>query len=180
MTSSSPVIIRPPVAGDCGAINTAIRRSRALHGRWVAAKTRTPREFRQYLKRFSAGEHYAFLVIHRASGGIVGVFNLNNVVRASFQSAALGYYAFAPYAGQGLMRAGLRLVLKQAFGKLKLHRVEANIQPGNKSSIALVRQCGFVCEGFSRRMLKVRGRWRDHERWALLVEDFLKSHPPYE
>ncbi len=70
------------------------------------------------------------------------------------------------------MRQGMLLVLRYAFEKLKLHRLEANIQPENRASIALVQTCGFVCEGTSRRLLKVRGRWRDHERWALLSEDF--------
>ena len=102
---------------------------------------------------------------------MVGVINLNDVIRGTFQSASLGYYAFAPYAGQGLMRLAMLLVLRRAFGKLKLHRVEANIQPGNRASIALVRKCGFVREGLSRRLLKVRGRWQDHERWALLSDD---------
>ena len=111
-------------------------------------------------------------MIDRRSGGLVGVININDVIRGAFQSASLGYYAFTPYAGQGLMYEGMLLVLKHAFGKLKLHRVEANIQPGNRSSIALVKKCGFVKEGFSRRMLKVCGRWRDHERWALLADDF--------
>src|SRR4030095_9518042 len=105
-----------------------------------------------------------FLVIHRGSGGIVGVININDVIRGAFQSASLGYYAFTLYAGQGLMSEGMLLVLRRAFGKLKLHRLEANIQPANRSSIALVRKCGFVREGLSRRLLKVRGRWRDHER----------------
>jgi ribosomal-protein-alanine N-acetyltransferase len=128
--------------------------------------------FKNYLKRSARGLNYGFLVIHRETGDIVGVINLNNVVRGWFQSAALGYYAFEPHAGKGLMREGLMLVLKEAFLKLKLHRVEANIQPENKASIALVKRCGFVKEGFSRRFLKVCGRWKDHERWAMLVEDF--------
>jgi ribosomal-protein-alanine N-acetyltransferase len=115
-------------------------------------------------------------VIHRPSGGIAGVININNVIRGAFQSASLGYYAFSPFAGQGLMEQGMLLVLKHAFGKLNLHRLEANIQPANRASIALVQKCGFVREGFSRRLLKVRGRWRDHERWALLSEDFRR--PP--
>jgi RimJ/RimL family protein N-acetyltransferase len=82
------------------------------------------------------------------------------------------YYAFAPYAGQGLMHQGMRLVLKHAFGKLKLHRHEANIQPTNRVFLALVQKCGFNREGLSPRFLKVRDRWKDHERWALLSEDF--------
>jgi ribosomal-protein-alanine N-acetyltransferase len=89
-------------------------------------------------------------------------------VLGGFQSAYLGYYAFEPFAGRGLMRMGFELVLTTAFRKLKLHRLEANIQPQNKASIALVRSCGFSREGYSPRYLKIGGRWRDHERWAIL------------
>jgi len=149
-----------------------VRRSRSLHRSWVAPKARTRKEFLTYLKRFSSDRNFGFLVIERNSRAIAGVININEVIRGAFQCGALGYYAFSPYAGNGLMREGMLLVLKYAFQKLKLHRVEANIQPRNRASIALVQKCGFVREGLSRRMLKVCGQWRDHERWALLVEDF--------
>ncbi len=70
------------------------------------------------------------------------------------------------------MTEGLELVLREAFTTLKLHRIEANIQPGNAPSIALVARCGFVKEGFSERYLKVGGRWADHERWAIRSEQW--------
>jgi len=171
-TPKGRVTIRPLVAGDCAAFIAAARRSRALHRSWVAPKAKTRKEFVSYLKRFSSGRNFGFLVIDRNSRGIAGVININEVIRGAFQNGSLGYYAFSPYAGKGLMREGMLLVLKYAFGKLKLHRVEANIQPSNRASIDLVRKCGFVCEGLSRRMLKVCGRWKDHERWALLADDF--------
>jgi ribosomal-protein-alanine N-acetyltransferase len=150
--------------------------SRPLHRRWINPKAATRKTFDGYLKRFASGENYSFVVIHRETGDLAGVINLNNVVRGNFQCAALGYYAFKPYAGKGLMREGLLLVLEQAFRKLKLHRLEANIQSENKASIALAKKCGFVREGFSRRFVKVCGRWKDHERWAILAEDFLKKN----
>ena len=105
-------------------------------------------------------------------GELAGVVNVNEIVRYSFQSAYLGYYAFTPHAACGFMREGLQLVIERAFDELRLHRLEANIQPANVRSIALVRSLGFRNEGLSRRYLKISGRWRDHERWALLVDDW--------
>ena len=102
----------------------------------------------------------------------MGVINVNEIVRGHFRSAYLGYYAFVSLAGRGYMSEGLALALRWAFGELRLHRVEANIQPANEASRALVRRLGFRREGFSRRYLKITGRWRDHERWALLAEDW--------
>ena len=94
------------------------------------------------------------------------------ITRGSLQSAYLGYAVGSPFAHQGFMRDGIELVLREAFLTLRLHRIEANIQPGNNASIALARGAGFSCEGSSPRYLKIGGRWRDHERWAILAEDW--------
>ncbi|MDR3460438.1 MAG: GNAT family protein [Verrucomicrobiae bacterium] len=172
--NNSRVIIRPSEAGDCEAFLTAVRRSRAVHGSWINRKAKTPAEYQKYLEKCEKGANHFYCVFHRETGGLVGVINLNNPVLGVLCSASVGYYAFAPYAGQGLMGEGLQLVLRQAFTKHKLHRVEADIQPKNRASLALAKKCGFVKEGFSRRFAKIRGRWRDHERWAILAEDFRK------
>jgi len=74
-------------------------------------------------------------------------------------------------AGRGLMTEAVRQTLAHAFTEIGLHRVEANIQPENLRSIALVRRLGFRLEGFSPRYLRIGGQWRDHERWALLCDD---------
>jgi ribosomal-protein-alanine N-acetyltransferase len=111
----------------------------------------------------------AFLVCRRDTGAIAGVVNITNIVLGLFRSGYLGYYAFAGHERQGFMREGLKLVVRHAFTSMKLHRLEANIQPGNVASIALVRSCGFSKEGYTPSYLKIGGRWRDHERWAKLA-----------
>ncbi len=112
------------------------------------------------------------LVCRLVDGAIVGVFKLSQIFRRGFQSAYLGFYAGAPYAGRGYMGEGMQLLLRHVFRTLKLHRVEANVQPGNARSIALIKRSGFRREGISPRYLKIAGRWRDHERWAITVEDW--------
>jgi ribosomal-protein-alanine N-acetyltransferase len=126
----------------------------------------------QYMQKTRTERYQGFFLRDRDSGSIAGVFELSEITRGILQSAYLGFYAMAPHAGSGYMREGMQVVLRHVFRDLKLHRVEANIQPGNKRSIALVKRCGFRKEGYSPRYLKIGGRWRDHQRWALLAEDY--------
>jgi ribosomal-protein-alanine N-acetyltransferase len=148
-------LIRAPGAADREAFIAAVRVSRSLHGRWVQRP-----------------ENAGFLVVDRADGGLVGFVNVNEIVLGAFASGYLGYAAFAGKAGRGLMRDGLAQVIGAAFGRMGLHRLEANIQPSNLPSIALITRLGFRHEGFSPRYLQVAGAWRDHERFALTTEDW--------
>jgi len=160
--------IRPPTAHDQSAFLAGVRGSRGLHRPWTAPPS-TPASFRAYLARMREPGNHAFFIFIRSDDQLVGVVNITNVIRGVFRSGYLGYYAFAGFQRRGLMREGLSAVVRHAFGKLKLHRLEANIQPGNTASIALVRSCGFSREGYSPRYLKIGGRWRDHERWAIVA-----------
>lgn len=148
----------------------AVARSRDLHRHWVSPP-RTPRAFDENLKRFESPRHVGYWVLTER-GELAGAINVNEIVRGIFRSGYLGYYALVPHDGRGYMAAGLRQVLREAFGKLRLHRLEANIQPDNERSRRLVQRLGFRLEGLSPRYLKIAGRWRDHERWATTAEEW--------
>jgi ribosomal-protein-alanine N-acetyltransferase len=165
------VIVRPPAREDQAEFLKAVRRSRKLHRPWVAPPD-TSEAFRRFLARGREASRRSYLICSNGDDGLVGVVNLSEIVRGNLQSAYLGYYAFEPYSGRGMMRQGMALVIQDAFRKLRLHRLEANIQPGNVASIGLVRSLRFHREGFSPRYLRINGRWKDHERWALLAEDW--------
>jgi ribosomal-protein-alanine N-acetyltransferase len=102
----------------------------------------------------------------------MGVCNLFQIFLGNLKSAFIGYWIGSKFAGQGYMTEALDLLLSYAFEILRLHRVEANIQPENDHSKALVARIGFRLEGFSPRYLKVAGRWKDHERWAIRHEEW--------
>jgi ribosomal-protein-alanine N-acetyltransferase len=162
------IMVRSPAKRDAAAFLTAVAASRSLHRPWVQPPA-TRDDFAHFMERMELPGQHPFLVCRR-EGALVGVINLTNVVLGNFRSGYLGYYAFAGQDGQGLMREGLATVVRHAFKSLRLHRLEANIQPANTRSIALARACGFRQEGFSPRYLKIGGRWRDHERWAIVAD----------
>lgn len=157
---------------DARAFVDAARASRRLHGGWVQAPATIEEFLTRMEKRNAAASSASMLAIRPDDDAIVGAFNLSEIIRGVLQQAFLGYYAFAPHEGHGYMREGMKLVLAHAFDGLKLHRIEANIQPGNERSIALARAAGFVREGYSERYLKIAGRWRDHERWAINADSW--------
>jgi [ribosomal protein S5]-alanine N-acetyltransferase len=173
--ASSRVFLRPPKVSDRDQFISVMRASRSFHRPWATAPT-DYEGFEAYLADTRRPDFEAMLVCRREDQAILGFFNLSHITRGSLQSAYLGYAVASQYARQGYMREGLELVLREAFLNLQLHRIEANIQPGNQASIALARGAGFSREGFSPRYLKIGGRWRDHERWAILAEDWRALH----
>lgn len=160
------LFLRKPCLDDLEEIQRAYDVSQSIHFPWVCA----PDNVHSYLHQ--EGRYFVCL----ANGGhIIGTFNISGVIRGYFQSAYLGYEVFHPYQGKGYMKAGLKLLIQEAFGKLNLHRLEANIQPGNVPSIRLVAAAGFIKEGFSRHYLRVGGEWKNHERWAIVNEAWTEN-----
>jgi len=148
-----------------------MRDSQELHRPW----SYPPSDLETWLGYVARSDGVSFdlqLCCLRDGGAIAGYFALSQIFRGSFQNAYLGYDAGQPYAGRGYMTEGMQLLLRRAFRDMKLHRVEANIQPTNQRSRALVERAGFRLEGYSPRYLKIGGRWRDHERWAITIEDW--------
>ncbi|MGI9181865.1 MAG: GNAT family N-acetyltransferase [Longimicrobiaceae bacterium] len=169
------VFLREPRPEDQEEVIALNRGSARHYGGWVSPPA-TPEQFAAYVERCAREDFEGLLVCRAADGAIMGTVNLSQIFRGPFQNAYAGYFIGAPFAGQGYMTDALDLALRHAFRTLKLHRIEANIQPENAASIALVRKLGFRLEGFSPRYLKIGGRWRDHERWAILREEWEGRH----
>ncbi len=159
------VFFRPVKAADRREFLALTQDSRDLHAPWIKAPL-TAHTFKAYLRRVEGDDHAGFAICLRDGGEMVGVVNINNILGGALRAGTVAYFVAKQHAGKGHMREGLRQVKEHAFHELGLHRLEANIQPDNIASIALVRGCGFVLEGVSPRFLYINGAWRDHERWA--------------
>ncbi len=167
--------LRTPTPADREEFLQAMRSSCDLHRPWLTAAT-TDEGYDALLRRVLDERFEPMLLCRRGDGVILGFFNIGEIIRGRLQSGFLGYGVVAAHAGQGYMSEGLQLVLARAFDELELHRIEANIQPANRASIALVSRAGFVREGLSERYLKIGGRWCDHERWAIRAEQWRPGH----
>ncbi len=73
---------------------------------------------------------------------LAGVVNVNAIIRGAFQNGSLGFYVFEGFQRRGYMSAALRQCIRLAFLEHGLHRLEANIQPGNDASRSLVARLG--------------------------------------
>lgn len=171
-------LLRLPHTSDVPEFLALVAASRTHLRPWIDPP-RDDSEARAYLRNPNPDRLVRTLICARTGATaaapappIAGAINFNEITRGRLQSAYLGYWIGAPFANQGLMTEALHLALRYAFTTLKLHRLEANIQPENTRSIRLVRRCGFTLEGFSPRYLKINGRWCDHQRWAIRVEQW--------
>ena len=131
--------------------------------------------FKKFLARNDSETNESFVICDNSDNKIVGSITLSQIFLGNFCNAYLGYFIGEKFGGQGFMTEAIELILRYAFKNLKLHRIEANVQPVNLASIAVLRKNGFTKEGFSRRYLKIGKKWRDHERWAIIKEDWLPT-----
>ncbi|MEE4541395.1 GNAT family protein [Streptomyces sp. V4-01] len=163
---SSRVELHPLTLSDREEFCTLVQASSELHLPWMQLPA-TAESFHVWMRRFDDGTNQGFLVRVRETGEAAGTVNINSIIRGRYQGASLGYAAFAPSTGHGYMTEGVAATLRHAFDDLRLHRLEASIQPSNKPSLALVQRLGFTYEGVSPGYLYIAGAWRDHERWAI-------------
>jgi len=163
------VELRRPRLEDGPALIAANLQSRDFHHPWAQPFV-DEAGFSAWLERNQDPAYVGFIAIERAGGEIVGVVNISNIIRGFFNSAFLGFYGMQATAGRGLMTEAVGGAVRFAFDNLGLHRLEANIQPANEPSKALVKRLNFRLEGFSPRYLKIAGDWRDHERWAIVAD----------
>ncbi|MCG8423248.1 MAG: GNAT family N-acetyltransferase [Proteobacteria bacterium] len=173
----SRVFLRHPTQVDVDEFIALRQASRDVHQPWepIPEDGSDPVSrpvFRRFLITANTPSSQKHLICRATDGAIVGYVGLSQIVMGPFCSSYMGYWVGKPYLRQGYATEGISLCVERAFTQLCLHRIEANIIPQNTASLATARKCGFHREGYSPRYLKIAGQWRDHERWAITVEDW--------
>ena len=175
LVSNDLAFLRHPLASDEDELLALRELSENLHRPWEPLPEvgwASPLWFAGFIAQADSETSQKHLICRADDGAIVGYVGLGQICRGPFCSCYMGYWVGLPHVRRGYATAGVALCLERAFTQLGLHRVEANVVPENAASIATVRRCGLRREGYSTRYLNIAGRWRDHERWAVTVEDW--------
>lgn len=104
-------------------------------------------------------------------GSFAGQVTVSNIVGGSAQFASVGYWIDQRYAGHGHMPVAVALACDHCWFQLGLHRIEVAIRPENTASLRVVEKLGFTEIGYAPRYLHINGGWRDHQLFALTVEE---------
>lgn len=86
--------------------------------------------------------------------------------------AELGYALAREHWGNGYMQEALGALLDYSFNELNLHRLEADVDPQNASSIRTLEKLGFRREGYLRERWLVGGAIQDSLFYGLLRSEW--------
>ncbi len=98
---------------------------------------------------------------------LIGTIGFWRIMKEHYR-AEIGYMLHPSHHGKGLMTEGLKAVLGYGFDTMKLHSVEANVNPLNAASVALLKKLGFVQEGYFRENYFFNGIFLDSATYSLL------------
>jgi [ribosomal protein S5]-alanine N-acetyltransferase len=173
------VAIRPFGVGDVGELTGLRVRNREFLEPWEPSRSAgfytdagQRAEIERDRQEWAADRTYAFAIVELPKGTMRGRIALANVVRGAWENATLGYFVDHTTGGRGYATEAVGLALRFAFGPCRLHRVQAAVMPHNARSIRVLEKNRFRHEGFAPRYLRLAGAWRDHEMFAITVEEF--------
>jgi ribosomal-protein-alanine N-acetyltransferase len=84
--------------------------------------------------------------------------------------AEVGYILHPDYWGKGLMQEALSEVIKYGFSIMKLHSIEANVNPENTASIKLLEGNGFKREAYYKDNYFFNGKFIDTAIYSLIID----------
>ena len=177
------VRLRRPMAGDFEAWATLRAESRAYLVPWEpswAPDELSRDSYRRRLRRYAEAERegagHMFFIFADGEDKLIGGIQLSNIRQGvAVSSASMGYWMAQRHAGRGYMSDAVNAVVRHAFGRLGLHRVEAACLPSNAASRRVLAKCGFTAEGTARKYLRINGEWQDHLLFAIVAGDPLPA-----
>lgn len=174
------LIIRPLALSDFDEWKTYFSTMSPSQNKWDN-KNRDPADlkksnFRKILKSQKnlrdSDKFFDLAVFEKTSGQMVGAVAAMDILRGLGQTSYLGYFIHNKFWGKGYGKEATLAMIDIAFRDIKLHRIEAGIEPSNRRSIMLARSIGLRKEGLKKRAVFLRGEWNDLVMYSTTCEEF--------
>jgi ribosomal-protein-alanine N-acetyltransferase len=113
---------------------------------------------------------FVWKVIQKAKNEFSGLAGLT----LSLDRFKLGeiYYLIKPdFWGMGLATEVAQTLISSGFNDFHLHKVEAGVATENERSIRVLEKVGMTREGLRRKILPIRGVWKDNYHYAIVEDD---------
>jgi len=113
---------------------------------------------------------YFWKIVLKDSDEFIGIAGMN----LSLDKFRLGeiYYKLLPARwGNGYATEVAKALIKAGFEDFKLHKVEAGVATENIASVKVLEKSGMIREGLRRKILPIRGEWKDNYHYAIVEDD---------
>lgn len=117
-----------------------------------------------------AGTSLGLSVVRRSDGRLLGGVGIHHIEEGGGRGE-VGYWIGSEHRGRGYASEAVDLLVRTAFRRLGLHRIEARVFPGNRASQRVARRAGFRYECRLRDEVKKGGRWRATLLFSRLPSD---------
>jgi len=162
--------LRAPVLGDSDSMHALLSDPETVKY-WVNTpindKQISTDKLSEDLDSDAKGESISWAVCLKNQSEMIGKCVLFHYDKDN-RRAEIGYILNRQYWRRGLMRQALEAVIQFGFTSLNLHRIEADVDPGNAGSLALLESVGFKREGYFPERWLIGGEWKDSVMLGLL------------
>jgi len=113
---------------------------------------------------------YMWKIIGKEAGSFLGVAGMT-LSADRFRLGEIYYKLLPKYWGKGFATEVSKGLIKAGFEGFKLHKVEAGVATDNLPSIRVLEKSGMIREGLRRKILPIRGEWKDNYHYAIVEDD---------
>jgi [ribosomal protein S5]-alanine N-acetyltransferase len=117
---------------------------------------------------------HAWAIAEKHSNVLIGALTFFSISDKNAR-AEMGYSLMSHLHGQGLGYEALSTAIEYAFAVLELYRIEADVDPRNTASLALLSKLKFQREGLLRQRWRVNGEVNDSALYGLLRQDYVSA-----
>lgn len=121
-------------------------------------------------QRVEPRKSYTWAISCKDTGELIGVAGINLSLNR-FKLGEIFYELFPQQWGRGYATEIAKALVKAGFDCFGLHKVEAGVATENVRSIRVLEKAGMIREGLRRKILPIRGEWKDNYHYAIVEDD---------